>query len=211
MPTEKIWDYWAGHYEKLWVQKYSLGPTRRAILQAMDTLITEENLKILDMGCGTGQLLREMRQHWPGRNLTYLGVDAAPQMIAVARRLSLGISYQVSPVTQFEPEERYDFIICSHSFPYYPDQPSALRKLAALLEKDGWLLIAQSAEENCYDQLVMGLVKLTTSKAKYPGLAAFSRMAEPWFKVCKTVIIKERWYMPTIALFICRKSGEGSL
>lgn len=209
VPTEKIWDYWAGRYEKLWVQKHSLGPTRQAILQAIAPLLTQErSINILDMGCGTGQLLREIQEQWPDRDISYLGVDAAPQMITVARSRSVGIEFQVSPVTQFNREERYDLITCSHSFPYYPDQILALQKLAALVKKDGWLLMAQTAENCWYDRLVTLFLKLTTSKANYPSVSAFKEMAGPWFSVIRTVIIKKRWYMPTIALFICRKTGE---
>lgn len=38
---------------------------------------------VLDVGCGTGELLFQMARRWPGG--TYRGVDLSPKMAAMAR------------------------------------------------------------------------------------------------------------------------------
>lgn len=120
MPGQNIWDFWAKGYESLWVQKYSLGPTHRVILQTLERYINREAaLSVLDMGCGTGQLLREMKQEWPGAGIRYLGVDPAPQMIEKAREKADGIEYQLDSIEHFPAASAsFDLIICAHSFPY---------------------------------------------------------------------------------------------
>ena len=207
MPSQKVWDFWADRYESLWVQKYSLGPTRRAMTQILEEFVRpRKTLSVLDMGCGTGQMLREMQQKWPGEGIRYLGVDVAPRMIETALEKSEAIEYLAAGIDHFQTAgESFDLIICSHSLPYYAHQEEAIAKLAGFLKKEGLLLLAQASADNYYDKLAMALVKLTTSKASYPSIAKVMEMARPYFAKVDTVIIKERFYMPTIGLFICQK------
>jgi ubiquinone/menaquinone biosynthesis C-methylase UbiE len=57
-----VWDRLAHRYDRLWVQKVSLGKTREAVHQRLDELIRKGKTTILDLGCGTGQLLGELAQ-----------------------------------------------------------------------------------------------------------------------------------------------------
>ena len=52
-----IWDFWATKYNRLWVQRYSLTPTREYLLKVVDI---NRPLKILDLGCGPGELIEEL-------------------------------------------------------------------------------------------------------------------------------------------------------
>ena len=52
-----IWDFWAKKYNKLWVQRYSLTPTRGYLLSIIDI---DRPLKVLDLGCGPGELIEEL-------------------------------------------------------------------------------------------------------------------------------------------------------
>jgi len=64
MYQRTIWDFWAPMYERLWAQRFSLGPGRTLIHQHLEKL----NLtapKILDIGCGIGQLSFEIATHIP--------------------------------------------------------------------------------------------------------------------------------------------------
>ena len=47
-----IWNFWADKYDKLWVQKYSLKPTRNYIVKALSKYIKNDGIKVLDLGCG---------------------------------------------------------------------------------------------------------------------------------------------------------------
>ena len=44
-----IWNFWADKYDKLWVQKYSLKPTRDYITSALSNIKHDEKIKILDL------------------------------------------------------------------------------------------------------------------------------------------------------------------
>ena len=59
--TAKIWNFWAKRYERLWVQKYSLKPTRDYVANTISKYIKSEGItKILDLGCGPGELIRDL-------------------------------------------------------------------------------------------------------------------------------------------------------
>lgn len=231
----KIWDYWADKYEKLWVQKYSLTPTRQMILHELEPLVADAGkFRVLDVGCGTGQLLREMQQRFAGMELELTGIDISAKMIAEAQRKSSGISYWCNGVEGLfdgaslaeggaskctevtsgqrqagEPSAGYDLIVCTHSFPYYPEKAEVLARFAGLLKPGGHLFLAQASENTLYDHLVMPFVKFTTSKAQYPSVKVLNHMLLKHFATVKNVLIKERFYIPSIYLFVAKTNQIG--
>ena len=204
MHNNGIWDFWADRYERLWVQKYSLSPTRRRIVNRLKKIIGDKNRKyrILDSGCGTGQLLRDIQGEFEGFEIELSGIDFSSGMIAEARRKSEDIDYKVSNIEESTGNEKsYEIIVCSHSFPYYKDKAMVIQKFAGLLAEGGCLIIAQASQNNLYDSLVMPFVKLTTSKASYPGVRDVVKMLEAHFNDIETEQIKERFFMPSIYMF----------
>ncbi len=209
MPNSLIWDFWADKYDRLWVQKYSLGPSRRAVINALAPMLEAgRSYRLLDMGCGTGQLLRELQRAFASDNIEYTGVDISAKMIEQCRRQDSESIYFVADISAFEPaEEAYDFIICSHSFPYYPDKQAAMEKFHHMLKKDGILLMVQASANSLYDSIAMFLVKFTTGKARYLSIKGIMELARCRFDKINIVKIRERFYMPTICLFLFRKGG----
>lgn len=205
MHNNGIWDFWADRYEKLWVQKYSLSPTRRRIVNKLKKIITDYSIKyrILDSGCGTGQLLRDIQGEFTGFNIELTGIDFSSEMIAEAGRKSENINYTICNIEEFTMNEKsYDIIVCSHSFPYYKDKEEVISKFSGLLGNGGCLILAQASQNNLYDSVVMPFVKLTTSKASYPAVRNVVKMLEPHFRGIEIERIKERFYMPSIYLFV---------
>lgn len=209
MDARVIWDFWAGKYEKLWVQKYSLAPTRRTIMNKLRKIINAKDRRysILDSGCGTGQLLRDIRDEFSDYDLEVTGIDFSQGMIAEAEAQGGDINYMVCNIEDLEGiENSYDIIVCSHSFPYYRDKQSVIEKFCGLLQEGGSLIMAQASRNNLYDSIVMPFVKLTTSRAGYPSVKSVLAMLEPYFCSIETVRIRERFYMPSIYMFAGIKS-----
>ncbi len=215
MSKEAIWDYWAKHYEQLWVQKYSLGPTRREILLFLERQIKAgETYRILDVGCATGQLLREIKEKFPDHKLELFGIDYSQAMIQRAREQDNSINYKQRDVRDIRSlTDHFDIILCTHSFPYYKDQADAINGFSHCLNSGGYLLLAQASENNLYDRLALSLVKLTTGTANYPSIQAILGMTERLFKCESITRIKERFFMPSIYFFSLTKrnieQGEG--
>ncbi|HVP22202.1 MAG TPA: methyltransferase domain-containing protein, partial [Anaerolineaceae bacterium] len=79
-------------YENSLSQRLFFGHIHRLALDAVPTGFSPG--AILDIGCGTGRLLRAAARRWPQAHL--LGVDPAEGMVAQARHLTPGADFQVS-------------------------------------------------------------------------------------------------------------------
>lgn len=96
---------------------------------------------ILEIGCGTGLLTREIRRTWPHARLT--ATDIAPEMIAATARHDLAARLLVidGEAPRFD-NERFDLILSSLTFQWFDDLPAALARLCDLLKPGGVLLFA---------------------------------------------------------------------
>jgi SAM-dependent methyltransferase len=62
---------------------------------------------VLDAGCGTGRVARELA----GRGVEVVGVDLDPSMIATARRLAPDLDWVVADLSGLELHRRFDLVV----------------------------------------------------------------------------------------------------
>ena len=116
-----------------------LFPTRRA---AADRHVRglrrpREGARVLDVGCGNGEFLREMRAAgWIG-----LGVETDPQAVARARLHGLDVREGSVEEAAFEPGS-VDAVTLSHVVEHLHDPVATLRACRGLLRGGGVLWIA---------------------------------------------------------------------
>jgi len=89
--------------------------------------------KILDIGCGTGYLLKEMYL-WGFRNLT--GIDPF-----IEKDINDSTGIKIYKQSVFEHNDKYNFIIMNHSFEHTDNPFEILQKCHELLVSNGILLI----------------------------------------------------------------------
>ncbi|MFH1476259.1 MAG: methyltransferase domain-containing protein [Verrucomicrobiota bacterium] len=103
-----------------------------------------KNDVILDVGCGSGVLVpRILRRLGPAGRI--YEVDCADKMIEVNRRLHTDprIRFHVADVNAMPiPAKSCDGLFCFSCFPHFQDKLRAMRAMAAVLKKGGWLLLA---------------------------------------------------------------------
>ena len=193
----EVWENLAHKYNNLWVQKYSLGPTRREVLKIVLPLLKKNNkLRILDIGCGTGQLIKEISNEY--EHVNYLGIDVAENMI----KENKNIKFKTCPIEKFNTKDKFDIIICTHAFPYFPNKEEVLKKIYKLSNKNANIVIVNSSTNSLKDLIINFFLKATTSKAKYLSIEEMKKLFNiAKLKVNDIRIIRERKYMPTIALF----------
>lgn len=204
MSREHIWDFWSAYYDRLWVQRVSIAPTRRAILEC---LAGSRPGKLLDAGCGTAQLLDDLLRTPDGAAWDYTGFDASASMLAragqkhpAARLINAGVMDCACPAASF------DIVVCAHAFPYFTDKPAAFARLAGWVRPGGQLLLAQACTENLYDRLILAIVRQTTSPARYLSVAAMGALAAPLLGQPQSVIrINRHPGVPSLRLFVWRK------
>jgi ubiquinone/menaquinone biosynthesis C-methylase UbiE len=99
---------------------------------------------VLDIGCGTGRLLKEVHGRWPGSRLW--GVDPAEGMIEQARRQIPHATLSVGRAEALPLEDSsIDLVVSTTSFGHWADQAAGLREVARVLRPGGSCLIAEHA------------------------------------------------------------------
>lgn len=77
--------------------------------------VTLEKKSILDMGCGTGDLIKQL--HQTTNNFTYLGLDILPEMIISAKKLYPTHKFECRNILEIPLEHKsYDIIYTSGMF-----------------------------------------------------------------------------------------------
>lgn len=203
MNKYRAWDFWADKYNNLWVQKYSLMPTRKKIIKnILEINDKKKTIQILDIGCATGQLAFDLYKE--DIKFNYLGIDVSKKMITEALKYKKpNIKFEVCNIEALEVEflkgMTFDVIICSHSFPYFEDKKAVVEKITTILSKGGMFILVNAVENNIYDKIIMNFVKITTSKAKYLSINDLSAMLKESGLIKNNIdIIKEKFYMPNI-------------
>ncbi|GAB3383354.1 class I SAM-dependent methyltransferase [Lysobacter fragariae] len=99
-------------------------------------------IRVLDLGCGTGEITRRLAERYPQAHLT--GVDILEGNLALARRDSAAfgdrIGYEVGDAFALRfPDASFDLVVCRHMSQAVPDFPAVLAEITRVLKPGGWL------------------------------------------------------------------------
>jgi trans-aconitate 2-methyltransferase len=94
-------------------------------------------LSVVDLGCGTGELTRELAERLPGSQV--LGLDSSEQMLARARRLAQpGLCFELRRIEELEGS--FDLIFSNAALHWVDDHRALFPRLLARLRAGGQLL-----------------------------------------------------------------------
>lgn len=200
-----IWNFWADKYDKLWVQKDSLKPTREYIIKTLSKYKNMEELKVLDLGCGTGELIFELKKEF--NNIKITGIDFSEKMIEISKNKNPSAKHILMDVSELNKlDEKFNIIICTHSLPYYKKPKDVFEQLNKMLQDDGRIFAGFASGDSIYDKFILSFVKLTTGKANYPSDNEFRILVSPFFYVENIEIIRKKFFMPRIAVYTLKKA-----
>jgi SAM-dependent methyltransferase len=131
----------ANHYEEGWRGRMH----REIAIRSADVALSSNHIPrcVLDLGCGTGLLLRLLADRLPEAE-TLFGIDAAAGMIAAAKSVAkddrLRFSQGVAESLPY-PDASFDLVISTTSFDHWEDQGAGLCEAARVLAQDGHFVL----------------------------------------------------------------------
>ncbi len=130
---------WSETYEHSLVQWLFFDRVHRGLLKRLPAGFTPA--AVLDIGCGTGRLLRRMQKRWPSAVLT--GVDLAGGMVAQARQRTPAATIFQSPAENLPLESAsVDLVTSTVSFHHWSDPARGVGEAVRVLRRGGLFVLA---------------------------------------------------------------------
>jgi ubiquinone/menaquinone biosynthesis C-methylase UbiE len=133
---------WAPSYERHFLQRLVFQPVQQTVLDLAAAEVPAP-VAILDVGCGTGRMLRTAEQRFP--NAALEGVDAALGMVKHAQGVLPArsrIRFRQANAEKLPfADQQFDLVFSTMTFHHWDDQPHAIAEVARVLKPGGrWLL-----------------------------------------------------------------------
>jgi ubiquinone/menaquinone biosynthesis C-methylase UbiE len=133
---------WSRTYERSWMQGLFFDRVHRVALDLAAPFPAPAT--ILDVGCGTGRLLRSAAKRWPQAAL--IGVDPAEGMVEAARRLTPAATFYVGLGESIPlPDASVDLAFSTTSFHHWHNQAAGVREVARVLRPGGHFILVDFA------------------------------------------------------------------
>lgn len=97
-------------------------------------------VRVVDLGCGSGELTRSLTDRWPTAVL--LGVDNSPEMLArAADHAGPRLSFRPADLSDYRPGPDIDVVVSNAAFQWVPGHEVVLGAIAGDLPAGGWLAV----------------------------------------------------------------------
>ncbi len=157
---ERHWARVRKHYEKVG-QLPLLSKGYRRILTRYLSFYIPEKVSLLELGCGTGEVLAKLK------NRDRTGVDLVPEQVAEAARRNPDCRFLEGAAETFPSQEKYDYILLSDVLNEAADVQATLENLHHLVHEESRLVI------NVYNTMwrpILALANWVGLKPKRPEL-----------------------------------------
>ena len=193
------WDARAGSYDQRrfdyfrWMQR-----------KAVSHLGVKAGIHFLDLGCGTGQAVRQvaaLTQHIG----VFCGIDLSPRMIEVARQAGRlkNVRFEVASAERLPlVDDSFDAILCTNSFHHYRQPMKALEEIHRVLRFGGKLCILDITTDGPFSRwLDTRLRRKEAEHVRFYSTAEFARM----FAAVGLKVVMSRIIWPPLKVHVAEK------
>lgn len=119
------------------------------------------NLKVIDLGCGTGELTAKLAAQLP--DATVLGIDSSAEMLEDAKAYSGGnLSFEHIGITEkISQEEKYDLIFSNAALQWLDDHNTLMENIIKRINPGGQLLVQVPASHKLFTHVSLNEIAST--------------------------------------------------
>jgi ubiquinone/menaquinone biosynthesis C-methylase UbiE len=147
---------WAESYDSHWLNRFLFEPSHAMLLKELRAL---SRGRLLDIGCGTGELLRRVA----ARGWEVVGLDLCETMVRQAHgkrdgtEESLHLTVADSEHMPFASQS-FDAVTCANSFHHYPHQANVVREMHRVLKPGGVLLLLDGWPDQFIGRIIFDII-----------------------------------------------------
>ena len=131
-------DWNAAHYE---TRHHYVTDYGSSVVKLLDPKPGE---RVLDLGCGTGRLTREIADS----GAEVAGIDSSPDMIARARKNYPELRFELADALTFQPEEPFDAVFSNAVLHWVKPPEGAVKTIARALKPGGRMVVEFGGKGN---------------------------------------------------------------
>jgi len=134
---------WSATYDRSILQQIFFVRIHRRMLDLLGREAAQVSPpeSFIDVGCGTGRLLKAAAGKWPEARLH--GADPAEGMISEANRLHPDLDVRLASAERLPfPDRSADIVVTSLSFHHWTDQAKGIGEIARVLKPGGHFCLA---------------------------------------------------------------------
>ncbi len=123
------------------------GERARPFYDLMAMVQPREGMRVVDLGCGTGELTRELHLHLSARET--LGIDTSPAMLEKAAAFAGdGLRFAAGDIDAFTSEGDINLIFSNAALHWIPEHQALLPQLTGMLAPEGQIAVQVPANDD---------------------------------------------------------------
>jgi 2-polyprenyl-3-methyl-5-hydroxy-6-metoxy-1,4-benzoquinol methylase len=152
-------------YDEQWSRlsdfiKYNPGARHRRRLIADAITRLPQASTVLEVGCGPGELIMDLKRLCPSARLS--GLDLSTVAIEACRRAHPDVTFHVADIVESALDSSFDLVVCSEVTEHVDDPLRALRNMRAMTTDGGFLVLTTPHGRIHSTELAIGHVKHPT-------------------------------------------------
>ena len=108
----------------------------RPFLELVARIDADAPHRVVDLGCGTGNLTVLLARRWPQAQV--IGIDSSVEMISAAP-VGEGVEFAVGDISGWTPDEPVDVLVANAALQWVPGHLDLLPRLVEQVLPGGWL------------------------------------------------------------------------